>query len=341
MTTQPEAPQPVELTPEQQEVWNRFQEMLVAFPKEFKRMKEACQFSLADTKGPLAFVSEKLDETRQALKAVEAQKGQPDYPYAVQILTIAERMFGAAKRMMEIQTEYDKKNLALAEQGLELAANAGQDPHVWIRLDQGGLLAPYKFTSPLENVEFLEARAKVNLYFALHHWMNCLDAIDAILRATHNQKAIVCQTPEEENGRAQLAQLFKDAMAADPELAVQVNMWGTELNDATAFFDWAASTLKSLEGKPTEGKRAVLNDADWQKLNGKAIALALLVEQAQAFPAIAPYFPAPDKPSLPYQQLEWKEGGGTDRLKGTGRLQGTGRLAGTGTLQGTGRLKAQ
>lgn len=339
MSTQPDTPE-LELTPEQQEVWTRFQDMLVSFPKEFKRMKDACQFSLADTKGPLAFITEKLGEVQAAQQALEKQKGHADYEYAATQLRIAERMFGAAKRMMEIQGEYDRKNLALAEQGLELAANAGEDPHVWIKLDQAGMLAPYKFTSPLENVEFLEARAQANHYFGLQHWMNSLDGIDAILRATTGQKAIVCQTRFEEAGRAKLAEIFKQAMAEDQQLTVQMGKWGTELQETMAYFDWASNALKGLQGKPADARRAVLADPEWQKLNGRVVVLATLTERVQAFPAIAEYFPKPERPELPYEQLEWRDP--LEPRVGTGRLQGTGQLrqAGTGRLQGgTGRLK--
>ncbi|MOA63221.1 hypothetical protein D3C78_1888770 [compost metagenome] len=74
----------------------------------------------------------------------------------------------------------------------------------------------------------------------------------------------------------------------------------------------------------------MLADPDWQKLNGKAIVLGNLIPKVQAFPQIATFFPPPQAPELPFEQLEWKEA--TLPPSGTGRLQGTGRLPGTGRL---------
>jgi hypothetical protein len=322
----------VELTPDQIEAVKQTRQMASTLTKSFKKMKDACQFSLADTKGPLAFAAEKLAEVARIEKELEKQKGTPEYVYAATQITIMGRMFDGAKRMMEVQNQYDQKNLALATQGLEMATTAGDDPLAWQQLHEAGLMDAYKFTLPLEDVRYLEARAQTNYYFALHYWVSCIDGIDAILRATVNDRAIEVQSPEEEEGRAKIGQAVKDAMAANRDLAVLLGQWGAELQEAYAYFQWAKPLLSGLEGKTPEAKKAVLADPDWQKLNGKAILLGNMIPKVQAYPDVAKFFPQPQAPELPFEQLEWKElnvpPSGTGRLQGgTGRLQGgTGRL---------------
>lgn len=313
-----------ELTPDQIEAVKQTRKVAAELTKSFKKMKDACQFSLADTKGPLAFAAEKVAEVKQLEQAIEKQKGTPEYVYAKTQLTIMARMFDGARRMMEVQNVYDQKNLALANQGLEMVAEAGENPAAWQQLHEGGLLEAYQFKLPVEDVRYMEARAQTNYYFALHYWVTCIDGIDAILRATVGDKAIEVQTKDEEAGRARIAEVFKQAMASNRELAVLLTQWGVELQEAYAYFQWAKPLLTGLEGKSPEAKKAVLADPDWQKLNGKAILLGNLIPKVQAFPEIAKFFPQPQAPELPFEQLEWKEA--TLPPSGTGRLQGTGRL---------------
>ncbi|MFN3430679.1 MAG: hypothetical protein ACK46X_12075, partial [Candidatus Sericytochromatia bacterium] len=266
-----QAPQPDSLSPEQIEALGNLNRMVATLGKSLKKMKDASQYSLAASKGPLAFANEKLAEVATIRTQLEKQKGKPEYVYASQSLTIMARMFEGSKQMMEVQNQYDQKNLALASQGLEMLEAAGDDSNAWVTLQEGGMLDAYKFTLPLEDVRYLEARAQTNYYFALHYWMTCVDAIDAILRATVSDTAVEVQSPKEGAGRAAMAEHLRQAMAANRELAVMLGQWGTELQETYAFFQWAAPLLKGLAGKTPEAKKAVLLDPDWQKLNGKAI----------------------------------------------------------------------
>lgn len=317
-----------QLTPEQVKALGELDDMIGTLGKSFRKMRDACKASLKAGEGARKFASEKAEEMGGLLVQLEQKKGTPEYPYASQTLTIAERMFEASKTMLEIQATYDKRNLALAEQGLEMMQSAGNDPNVWLRLQESGQLAEaYKFTLPLEEPRYLEARARLNLYFGLHHWVACVDGIDVILRATVKDTAVTPQDAAEEEGRAKMAEVVRQAMAGNRELAILMGQLGTELQEAWAYFRWASDSLKGLEAMSPESRRETLLDADWKKLNGKAVLLGSLIQKVQPYREVAQFFPEPELPEVPFEQLEWQDAPvapGSQPL-GTGRL-GTGRL---------------
>ena len=110
-----------ELTPDQIEAVKQTRKVAAELTKSFKKMKDACQFSLADTKGPLAFAAEKVAEVKQLEQAIEKQKGTPEYVYAKTQLTIMARMFDGARRRMEVQNVYDQTNRALRNPRFHIA----------------------------------------------------------------------------------------------------------------------------------------------------------------------------------------------------------------------------
>lgn len=324
-----------ELSPEQVEALNQFDDMRATLGKTFRKMREACQASLKACEGVHKFVSGKAEEIRSLQAELAKQAASPEKEYAGDTLTIAQRMFEGNQRMLEVQMQYDKRNLALAEQGLEMMQAAADDPNVWVRLHESGQLTEtYKFALPLEDPAYLEARAQMNLYFGLHHWVACVDGIDGILRATVKDTAVVAQDAGEEEGRAKIAQVIGEAMAGNRDLAVLMGQLGSELQETWAYFMWASQTLKGLAGVPAEHKREALLDADWKKLNGKAVLLGSLIQKVQPYPEVAQFFPEPQAPEVPFDQLEWQEApvAPGSRPLGTGRLS-TGRLPGTGQLK--------
>lgn len=343
--TQPQEQAP-ELTPEQVEALEKLDGMVGTLGKSFRKMRDASAASLKGCKEALAFANDKIAEVEALRAQLDKKKGTPEFAYTANALAVMTRMFDGSRCMLEIQIAYDQKNLALAEQGLEMHKAAEKDPNAWVKLNESGLLADtYKFALPLEDVRYLEARAQMNIYLGVHHWIACVDGIDAILRATNNPPAVECQTPEEEAGRNQMAQVIREAAQANRDLAILLGRLGGELTEAWALYQWGSQALKAIKDMPAESKRQALADADWRKLNGKTVVLATLIDTVQPYAALAEFFPEPQAPEVPFDQLEWAETmlpeapSGTGRL-GTGRLGGSGQLGGTGQL-GTGRLSTK
>lgn len=260
----------------------------------------------------LKYAEGELARVEAAQKQIEPYKDDPEGAFHYTNMELLRRVFASTKRMMEIQVAANQQNLAALE-----AAN----------LMEGEV----KFIFPEDNLEFQEHQARVDVCMGLFNWADAIEGIDGILRAALNEKAIDVQNEEEEAARAAYADEIKAAMKEDRNLAMLVGTLGTELQDTEALFDWAKATLRSLRDLPNEAKRPLLADSDWQKLNGKVLALAELGKKVQPYPVLARTIKASDVGQLPYEGIPAGElGGGTGKL-GSARL-GANRPAASGRL---------
>ncbi|HEY9724504.1 MAG TPA: hypothetical protein V6D47_21060 [Oscillatoriaceae cyanobacterium] len=336
-----------ELTPEEKEALAKLTKTAAMVTKELKHAREACKFSLEATRGPLEFVKTKLAEVADLEAQAEAKREQLDYTFVSQTLVIHRRMFEASQRMIEIQRSFDTRNLAIAEEALATLATANDDPvrmsNLWVGLNESGKFDEVRFALPIDSPAYLEARAQMYLYLGLQHWQACLEGIDAILRATVNDTAIEPRDEAEEAQRAEAGRQVAALMKGNREAMQVLQHLGTELQEAFSYFQWAAAGLRNLKELSDDIKLARLKDADWQKLSGKTVLIIQLIDKVQPFPELAALFPPPQKPELPYEELEWQDRLRELPISGTGRL-GTGRLGSpnskTGPLQGkTGSLQ--
>lgn len=333
-------------TPEQQEALAKLAKTAGTVNRELKRARDAFAYSLEATRGPLEFAQAKLAEVADLEEKAAAKRDQLDYTFVSQTLVIHRRMFEATQRMIEVQREYDTRNLELANAALSVLGVSPEDPvqfsSTWVQLAESGKLDEVRFALPIDDARYLLARAQMYLYLGLQHWQGCQEGIDAILRATVNDRAIEPRDEAEEASRAEAGKRVAALMQRDRAAMQLLHHAGTELQEAFSFFQWAASGLRNLAEMSDEVKRARLLDADWQKLSGKTVFLIQLIEKVQPYPELAALFPPPEKVELPYEQIEWQDPLRELPISGTGRL-GTGRLnspqSKTGPLSRTGPLK--
>lgn len=301
-----DAPSPDELSPEARDAQRELTQTAQQVARSFQRAEAVFGQSEREFAAPIAYTRARLHEIDAALAALEARGDSPDFPAAQQALTVMRRMFDASVRMMERQIVTDHRNQELASAGHAVAKEASDDAESWlIAARESALGENFRFLSVEDDLLYLLARAEVNLYLGLHHWLRSLDGIDAVLRATDEGTAITAATPEEESARARLADRFRQAMAGDEAVERELRALGPALREAWAFFEWGAQLLKKQGDWPVEARRNALADPDWQRLNGKTQLLVQLTHKMAQLPALAPFFPIPEPPVVPGEQLEW------------------------------------
>jgi hypothetical protein len=220
--------------------------------------------------------------------ALEVYKDHPEGAFHYQRIELLYRGNSFMRQMLSIELACTEHNAAVLETGPAAhAPEKGENP----------------FRDPDNDPAFLEARARSDMYLAGFHWLGNLAAIDALMRVGVNEPAIACTDDAQEQACKERAETLRQAMKGNPELTIRVNRLANDLQEAYALLEWAKSCLNRLTDLPPAARKSALEDADWAKLNGKALMLGSLPEQAKAFPALAALFAPPAPPAPAEEEL--------------------------------------
>lgn len=207
--------------------------------------------------------------------ALEAYKDHPEGAFHFQRIELLHRGNSFMRQALSLELAATEHNAAVLETGPAAhATEKGENP----------------FRDPDADPAYLEARATSDMYLAGFHWLGNLVPIDAIMRVGVNEPAIACVDAEQEQACKERADALKVAMKGNPELTMRVTRLAGDLQEAFALLDWAKSCLRRLADLPSAARKSALEDADWAKLNHKAILLGDLPKQAKDFPALAALF---------------------------------------------------
>lgn len=229
-----------------------------------------------------AHAEAQLEEARRGLAEAEADPDAPEAVARFRLLAPLANAYGAGRRMMEIEEACYAYNLHL----LDFDAHDVPDPLV--------------FRQPARDVDYLEARAYMDVHVAIALMTAYLDGADLVMRATVEEGVVQPRDEEDAGLRAHLASALKAAMAADRDLATAATHMGQELLEAYALIDWGKSVLSDAEGLPEAARRAMFEDPDWALLNAKVVFLCGLSAKAAAHPLLAPFFPPAPGAPLPF-----------------------------------------
>lgn len=304
----PQGPQAPEATPEQLAALAQAKEAMAKLTARLQELRDVTAYDIAAVKAPLAFAEAKLAELQGLQAQVQALPDSPEKDYAGKALKIQQRLFEGNQAMIAAQIACDQRNLEAFDKALELIDACQGNPNAWQQLQEQGLLGDdLGLAVHEEDVPYQLGRAQMNLFLGLHLWLASVDGIDGILRATDNGQAIEPRDAAEAEGRERVAEAFRQAMQADPEIARLLPGLGAELAEAFTYLEWAAPLLKAILGMPPDVQARRLADPDWKRLAGQVQAIAALLPKVQAFPALAGFFPAAREPGLPFEVLPWKE----------------------------------
>ncbi|MFP5503335.1 MAG: hypothetical protein ACLGIN_12675 [Candidatus Sericytochromatia bacterium] len=303
-------PKPVEeMTAEEGRAF--LEEAIAHIEKQAGKAKQRFATVIKTAGDRLKYAEEQLAKIEEVRQKLADHQDDPEGRYHGVNMELLHRVFTATKKMMEIQIHCATQNMAASE--------------TISPLEETRLLFPE------DSAEFMEARSRADVCMALFYWNDMLHGIDAIMRVTVNEPVIDCQSTEEEEARAKLADELREAMKADKNLAMLMQQLGSELHETTALLDWAKDTLRSLKDLPAESRRSLLQDPDWAKVNGKVILLGELGTKVKAYPLLAELIPEEEQTPLPFEP--WSEGAATGRLGQTGKLGQTGQLGKPGSGQ--------
>lgn len=318
-----QAPNPAEQEISEEEARAKLEEAVAFVGKQLTKGKKQFAYNIKLAQDRLAFATKEMEGARELRGKLEPHKNDPEGGMHHQNAELLFRIYGALKRMMEIEVNIHKHNLA----ALEELEKAGQESPDAIS-DELALRYPEK------DADYLEARVFLDVHLATFHLLSHLEGVDLLLRATSpDLKAIEPQDAEQEARLKAAAEELKAAMAGDKELAVGVTQLGNDLQEALALLEWGRATLQTIPQLPAPSKRSTLEDADWQKLNGKVVFLGELPAKAQKFPQLAGLFPPTEQVDLPYDLVNWSDNEPTGRLKGTGPMAAGAGRAGTGPIK--------
>jgi hypothetical protein len=159
------------------------------------------------------------------------------------------------------------------------------------------------FRVPEGNPAYLEASAYSDLYYCGFHWLGHASAIDTLMRVGANEPALACADEAQEQACKERANALRQAIKGNLQLTQRVTRMAADLQEAAALLDWGKGALQRLEGLPAEARMAALVDADWAKLNAKALMLGSLEEQVAHIPALAALFAPPEPPAAEVEAI--------------------------------------
>lgn len=279
-TTQPQTSPSAEEVLQQVEEATAFAEKHIA---KARRQFTQCA-KLAEER--LAYADQRLEEARALRTQLEAYADDPEGARHLADVQALGTVFGATRRMMEIELACHRYNLAQLEMNL-------QKPP-----------ADFALRLPGNDLDYMEARVYLDVHMAILQVTAFLDGVDMVLRATSGEPAIVPSSDDELVARRSRASALRAAMKEDAALEVLVQQLSAELQEAIALLEWGKGNLAKLHQLPPPAQRSVLADPDWARLNGRVNYLQGVPVRVAAHPHLAALFPAAEAAGLPYALID-------------------------------------
>lgn len=160
-------------------------------------------------------------------------------------------------------------------------------------LQAAGPQGDFKLKLAHEQPEFLEYYHLRNLSMGSFLAGQYPDGIDIVARAANGAPLMPEASPQEATARQAAADALRAASEADDELAKQLRYLGEEFAGLMALLEWGQITWRRASKAAPADKLQLLQDADWDKFNGKVQLLQELPNRVAAQPELAKLFPAP------------------------------------------------
>ncbi|MNS02748.1 hypothetical protein D3C72_340710 [compost metagenome] len=284
-----------------EEALRKVEEATAAAEKQLGRAKKQFAYSVQLAETRLAYAEKQLEEARAMRDRLLEHQDDPEGARHLASIQALGTVFGATKRMMEIELACHRHNLA------QVTAFDVKVPGAKVDLRY-----------PQEDLGYLEAKAFMDVHMAIIQVTEHLDGVDMVLRATEGQAAVVPASDDEMIARRMRASQLRAAMAQNDELAILVNQLSGELQETMALLEWGKSALANASQLPPIARKGLFEDADWSRLNGRVVYLQGMPTRARLHPELAPYFTESETATLPFDPVSWA----ATETVGTGPLLG-------------------
>lgn len=240
--------------------------------QQFEQLRQYHSADLQYARQQLAGAQRELAPMLQALASLKA-KPDAGSQYAAGHLELMVLVYESTVRLMTLQA-------ACAEANVKTLQSAGPRDTFQLKLAH-------------EQPEFLEYYQLRSLSMASFLAGQYPDGLDVVARAANGEALLPEASPQEATARQAAADGLLAAAEANDELAQLLRHLGEEFAGLMALLAWGQITWRRARDAAPADKLHLLQDADWEKLNGKVLLLEALPGRVAAHPELARLFPAP------------------------------------------------